>query len=69
MKLESFLGEIPKYAILSHTWEQEEVSFQEMTSGPREVVKAKKGYSKIEMTCTLAARNQYQYVWVDTCCI
>jgi hypothetical protein len=29
--LEQFVGSnIPKYAILSHTWEKEEVSFQEL---------------------------------------
>lgn len=31
LKLEEFFGsDIPEYAILSHTWEDEEVSFQEV---------------------------------------
>jgi hypothetical protein len=31
LKLEQFVGSnIPKYAILSHTWEKEEVRFQEL---------------------------------------
>jgi hypothetical protein len=31
LKLEYFMGSnIPKYAILSYTWEEEEVTFQEL---------------------------------------
>ncbi|KAK8090213.1 HET-domain-containing protein [Apiospora hydei] len=56
------------YAILSHTWEEEEVSFQEFQDMRR--ARRKKGFNKIEMTCRLA-RMKYslKYAWVDTCCI
>ncbi|KAK0658061.1 heterokaryon incompatibility protein-domain-containing protein [Cercophora newfieldiana] len=65
---EEFIGRnIPKYAILSHTWEEEEVSFADVTSNPR--YKEKKGWNKIDMTCQLALTQGYQYAWVDTCCI
>jgi len=65
---EEFIGrKIPKYAILSHTWEEEEVTFADFTSKPR--VWEKKGWAKIDKTCKMASQNGYQYAWVDTCCI
>ncbi len=57
------------YAILSHTWGDDEVSFQEMgargQNGPR-----KAGWAKITKTCDIA-RDSFglDYAWVDTCCI
>ncbi|PVH83581.1 HET-domain-containing protein [Cadophora sp. DSE1049] len=65
--LEEFFGsDTPRYAILSHTWDDEEVSFQEFGSRPATL---KKGWSKIKKTCDKAARHGYKYAWVDTCCI
>src|SRR5690349_10470978 len=65
--LEEFIGRnIPEYAILSHTWEEEEVTFTDFTSG---AYKAMKGYQKIEATCRLAREAGICYAWVDTCCI
>ena len=65
--LEEFIGQnIPPYAILSHTWEDGEVSFKEYTEGSH---LAKKGYRKIDMTCKLAALENIEYAWIDTCCI
>jgi hypothetical protein len=32
----------PKYAILSHTWEEEEVLFQDIPLGPEHLVKPKR---------------------------
>ncbi|KAK1759044.1 HET-domain-containing protein [Echria macrotheca] len=64
---EEFIGRnIPQYAILSHTWEDGEVSFQDYVKGDHF---AKKGYGKIDMTCKLAASQRIGYAWVDTCCI
>ncbi|KAL2682602.1 hypothetical protein Neosp_007054 [[Neocosmospora] mangrovei] len=56
-----------EYAILSHTWEEEEVSLQEFQD--LEFAKTRKGFAKIEMTCRLAKKHGYDYAWVDTCCI
>lgn len=68
LELEEFIGtEIPKYAILSHTWEEQEVSFKDMRS--RRKREAKKGFAKIKKTCRLALKDGLQYAWVDTCCI
>jgi hypothetical protein len=58
-------GDIPPYAILSHRWEKNEVSFQDM--GDRDADKA--GYKKIKNFCRVAAEDGFEYVWVDTCCI
>jgi hypothetical protein len=68
LELEEFIGDsVPKYAILSHTWATEEVTFQDWASpATRE---KKKGYSKILGACWQARRDQLQYLWVDTNCI
>ncbi|RDI82296.1 hypothetical protein Vi05172_g7732 [Venturia inaequalis] len=55
-----------RYAILSHTWGVEEVSFDEMHL---ESAKAKVGYQKILKTCHQAVKDKLKYAWVDTCCI
>ncbi|RTE72967.1 hypothetical protein BHE90_012610 [Fusarium euwallaceae] len=68
LKLESVVNpETVEYAILSHTWEEEEVSFQEFQD--LRFARTKKGFGKIKKTCRLAKKHGYQYAWVDTCCI
>jgi hypothetical protein len=65
--LEEFFGEnIPPYAILSHRWEAEEVSFRELNdgNGPRLA-----GYPKILGLCAQAKKNSLNWAWIDTCCI
>jgi hypothetical protein len=64
--VEFFDASIPKYAILSHRWEDEEVSLQDMQTG---VAKDKKGYRKIESCCRRARLDGHEWVWIDTCCI
>lgn len=56
----------PKYAILSHRWGDEEVTFQDISNGRPE---GKKGYQKIQGAAKQAIRDSLDYVWVDTCCI
>jgi hypothetical protein len=64
---EEFIGrDIPKYAILSHTWEEEEVSYQDYLGC---ACLHKKGYEKIRKTLELAREDDVLYAWVDTCCI
>jgi hypothetical protein len=50
----------PKYAILSHTWAEDEVLFNDIVSDP-EGCKSKKGFSKIQLTCEEALRDGCQY--------
>ncbi|CAO2658377.1 Nn.00g061000.m01.CDS01 [Neocucurbitaria sp. VM-36] len=66
LKVEEFLREIPEYVILSHTWEEDEVSLQDMQCGSAHV---KKGYAKIKSCCKKAAEDGFEYCWIDTCCI
>ncbi|KAI0108728.1 heterokaryon incompatibility protein-domain-containing protein [Nemania sp. FL0031] len=65
---EFFDGCIPEYAILSHTWGEEEVTFQDMQHLNAKV-EAKLGFKKIEATCQQAQRDRLDWAWVDTCCI
>ena len=64
-----FIGDnIPRYAILSHTWraDGEEVTFKDLMKGTG---KSKAGYQKIRFCGEQAATDGLQYFWVDTCCI
>ncbi|KAH6702877.1 heterokaryon incompatibility protein-domain-containing protein [Leptodontidium sp. MPI-SDFR-AT-0119] len=68
LKLELFFGcELPIYAILSHTWGEDEVTLQDMST-PAEAEK-KAGYAKLSGCCKKAVEDGYSYVWIDTCCI
>lgn len=58
-------SETVPYAILSHRWRDEEVSFADMSNGR---AKHKKGYKKLMNCCRHALRDGYRYVWIDTCC-
>lgn len=69
LEFAEYLGSaIPPYAILSHTWEDGEVTLREMTEHLPSVT-SKKGYRKIIDHCLLAAQQGYAWAWVDTCCI
>src|SRR4051794_4096128 len=59
----------PPYAILSHTWESDEVTLQELLA-PTLTTHNKGGFIKIQQACSLAqSRDSLQHAWVDTCCI
>lgn len=60
---EFFDKNIPKYAILSHTWEEEEVSFEEFQAATG---KNKKGYKKVKMCCEQAVKDGWSWAWIDT---
>ncbi|KAL2877714.1 hypothetical protein SGCOL_007053 [Colletotrichum sp. CLE4] len=65
-KLQEFFVKVPRYVILSHTWGDDEVTFQDLDD-PEHT--KKRGYAKTDGLCYLAAQNGFQWVWVDTCCI
>ncbi|KAI0702352.1 heterokaryon incompatibility protein-domain-containing protein [Cerioporus squamosus] len=64
----------PGYAALSHVWDAEEQSFQDLQAlraecdvsghNPRDLVS-----EKIRRCCELAQRQGYAWLWADTCCI
>ena len=61
---------IPKYAILSHTWEKDEISYAEASvlfsfsffSAP-----PKAGFEKIKQFAAKARTLGLDHIWVDTC--
>jgi hypothetical protein len=61
-------GNLPPYAILSHTWgaDTEEVTFRDLIDGTG---KSKAGYNKVRFCGEQAERDGLKYFWVDTCCI
>jgi hypothetical protein len=62
-------GQIPPYAILSHTWgaTEEEVIFQDMVDLGK--ARKKPGFQKIRGCCRQAQRDRFEWVWIDSCCI
>lgn len=78
--LELFIGsKIPRYAILSHTWGQDEVTFKDIQTPNDPAIRNKRGFAKIEYTCRQVlqdgsqvhspSNNAVKHAWVDTCCI
>lgn len=59
-------GETPPYAVLSHRWQQEEVTYQDVEA---KLYHRKKGFAKIREACRIAEGNGFSWLWVDTCCI
>ncbi|RYC63731.1 hypothetical protein CHU98_g2471 [Xylaria longipes] len=69
-----FFTEVEKgsYAILSHTWEKEELSFEQLRNPHStflEEIQNSPAFLKIIGTCKLASQHGLSYAWVDTCCI
>lgn len=58
--------EIPPYAILSHTWGDTELTFQDIVGVDPT---GKEGYGKVRNSCSVAAAAGFEYIWIDTCCI
>jgi hypothetical protein len=66
--LHTVSGYTTEYAILSHTWgdEEEEVTFQDIINGTGD---RKAGYDKLRFCGRQAKADNLDYFWVDTCCI
>jgi Heterokaryon incompatibility protein (HET) len=86
LEIENFLGsKVPRYAILSHRWGDDEVSLQEFRcltepdEGRRALLqqvwnvpdskRESQGFKKIKRVCAVALDHHYEWVWIDTCCI
>ncbi|KAK4062013.1 uncharacterized protein Triagg1_10176 [Trichoderma aggressivum f. europaeum] len=59
----------PRYAILSHTWGPDEVTYHDWRNLSMSDVKLKAGCAKILACREQAVRDGLEWVWVDTCCI
>jgi hypothetical protein len=61
-------GDVPRYAILSHTWgaDGDEVTFADLETGHG---KAKPAYEKILFCGRQARHDGLEHFWIDTCCI
>ncbi|KAI1083454.1 heterokaryon incompatibility protein-domain-containing protein [Whalleya microplaca] len=70
-----FHRELPPYAILSHTWGDDEMSYRDgpvhknLPPGSSLKAGSKFGYLKIGNTCYEAQNRNLDYIWVDTICI
>ncbi|KAF4436906.1 beta transducin [Fusarium acutatum] len=66
LQLKEFIGHAPPYAILSHTWTEEEVLHCDIGNL---TAQSKEGYPKLVGCCSKAAQDGFDWVWIDTCCI
>ena len=72
------------YAILSHVWDAQENTFQDIEALHAEPIKTSKWFSrplkrrntvarpvgsKIRESCSIAKRQGWKWIWIDTCCI
>jgi hypothetical protein len=72
LQLKSFeTSQAPLYAILSHTWGEAEVSYQDLLAviAGSEQPPDHRGWSKIFGAREKAAAGLYDWIWIDTCCI
>ncbi|KAI0018346.1 HET-domain-containing protein [Xylariomycetidae sp. FL0641] len=81
-RLEHFIGDFPSsssdargtppYAILSHTWGNYEILFEDFQGSQVESQLAwqrKSLYPEVRGSCDQARRRGLRYIWIDTCCI
>ena len=57
------------YAILSHVWDGEEQSFQDLRAILTSPDSLSKISPKVRDSCGHAASEGYEWLWIDTCCI
>ncbi|KAI0446163.1 HET-domain-containing protein [Xylaria telfairii] len=72
LHLKDFTGDKsrPPYAILSHTWGEEEVLYEDIMKGEVQWCH-KTGATKVRESCKVAKSDRYEcdWIWIDTCCI
>lgn len=64
----------PQYAILSHTWisPKDEITYQDIKKRKEDIENdlfKQKGWAKLRRYCDRAARDGWDWAWLDTCCI
>lgn len=64
----------PEYAILSHTWisPKDEITYQDFKQRKADIendIFKQKGWAKLREYCDRAAKDGWDWAWMDTCCI
>ncbi len=66
-------GRTSGYAILSHVWRENEQEFLDIQALPSKCTPGQTprdiASEKIRMACKLAEEWDYEWIWIDTCCI
>lgn len=69
LQFEEFIGKnIPKYAILSHRWEDREFTYKDWLA-TKNIKAVLDKNDKIRGCCKQAEKDGHTYVWIDSCCI
>ncbi|OHF01196.1 HET domain-containing protein [Colletotrichum orchidophilum] len=58
--------QLPRYAILSHTWGDDEVVYADIRN---QNAATKSTFSKVRYSCIQTLADDLEYVWIDSCCI
>jgi hypothetical protein len=61
LQLRSFVVDTPEYAILSHTWAEEEVTFDDIG---KPHATSMLGYEKVNGCCELAVKDGFSWILV-----
>ncbi|KAI0864269.1 heterokaryon incompatibility protein-domain-containing protein [Xylaria cubensis] len=84
LQLQDFVeGTQSPYVILSHTWGDQEVTFQDLHKYHEAIaqypsaaqssilasISSLEGFKKIVNCCAAAVKDGFDWIWVDTCCI
>ncbi|KAJ2896393.1 HET-domain-containing protein [Zalerion maritima] len=70
LRLETFEGNVPPYAIFSHTWGCEEILYQDICDEGAPLPQHKQGWGKVSEGCRVAREAMgHKHIWIDNCCI
>jgi hypothetical protein len=71
LELQGFFSDkIPAYAILSHTWGDDELLFDDARHGRSHLLNCgKKALPKVLQSVSRAKADGWTHIWIDTCCI
>lgn len=62
-------GNIPPYAILSHTWRKDgdEITYQDIQPQNLQSTKQREAFAKVQSTSSVTKRQGLEWFWIDTC--
>lgn len=69
LQLKTFGRKKPAYAILSHTWGDNEILFQDLQPDAVGDWRQRRGAKKVLGAAAQAVSDGYKFIWIDTCCI